>query len=309
MTGSQKGMLAAFSGNFIFGLSFLFSKKAFSAVESVLLSTNAEGASDIAVVLAIRFIFAFLLMTAALPLLKIKISFKGKPVWKLVLLGIFQPVIYFVCESYGLKMTGIVVSSVLIALVPIVCQLLSALILKEAPSFLQVVFCTLSVAGVSLVTLFSENSGNTYIAGIIFLVVAVISAAAFNIVSRNTAQIFTPFERTYFMFIVSSVFFLVYALISLKGDASLLIKPLTEPDFIVSILYLGGLSSVCAYLLINYSNTYLPLTRSTVFSNVITVVSTAAGFFVGETFNLPTVFGAVIIIFGVWGVQRFSKND
>ena len=116
-------MLAGFSGNFIFGLSFLFSTRAFKTAANLMENSGALSGADVPAVLSVRFIFAFLLMTALLPVLKIKLSFRGKPIFKLILLGVFQPVIYFIGESFGLKQTGIVVSSVMIALVPVLCQI------------------------------------------------------------------------------------------------------------------------------------------------------------------------------------------
>ena len=309
MTDSQKGTLAGFTGNFIFGLSFLFSARAFSAAKAALAGTGARAGADVPVVLAVRFVFAFLLMSALIPLLKIKLSFKGKPVYKLILIGIFQPVIYFICESFGLQMTGIVVSSVMIALVPVLCQILSAVFLKEIPNAKQVLCCVLSVAGVAAAAFFSGDGGQTYLVGILVLGIAVLSAGGFNVLSRGVSEVFTPFERTYFMFVVSAVFFTGYALVSVRFQPLLIVKPLADPSFLIPILYLGGLSSVVAYFFINYANTYLPLTRSAVFSNIITVVSTAAGFLSGERFNLYTLLACVLIVAGVWGVQHFAYAE
>ncbi len=303
MTQSQKGMLAGFSGNFIFGLSFLFSTRAFSVASDIFSAHGVQNGADVPAVLAVRFLFAFLLMTALRPLLKIKLDFRGKPVWKLILLGIFQPVIYFIGESFGLKQTGIVVSSVMIALVPVLCQLFSALLLHEAPSGWQILFCVLSVGGVVTVAVQGGAGGTTYVSGLVFLSVAVVSAVAFNLLSRELSTVFTPFERTYFMFIDAAVFFGLYALFAAHFDVTLILKPLAHADFVVSILYLGGLSSVFAYLMVNYANTYLPLTRSTVFSGVITVVSTVAGFAVGESCTPVRVFACLLILVGIYGVQ------
>lgn len=308
MTNTQKGMLAAFAGNFIFGLSFLFSTTAFDTAKNALSGSNVLPGADVPVVLAVRFAFAFVLMSVLIPILGIKINFRGKPVWKLILLGVFQPVIYFIGESFGLKMTGIVISSVMIALVPIICQALSAIFLSEMPNRLQVFFSIISVAGVAAVTIISsgDTGAKTYISGIIFLVVAVLSAAAFNVLGRSISEVFTPFERTYFMFIVSAVFFGIYAIFAVKFDFSLIVRPLASTDFVISILYLGGLSSVVAYFMINYANTYLPIARATIFSNVITVVSTTAGFAVGEKFRISTVLCCIVIVLGICAVQKFD---
>ena len=311
MNSSQKGMLASFLANFIFGLSFLFSTTAFNMVKACFVGEDVLPSADVPVVLAIRFLFALIIMTALMPVFKIKLKFKGKPVWKLVLLGVFQPVIYFVGESFGLKMTGIVISSIMIALVPIICQMFSALFLKDSPNLLQVVFSIVSVLGVIFATVSGSGtkSAKTYVVGIICLVVAVISAAAFNVLGRSISQVFTAFERTYFMFIVSAVFFSVYALFAVKGNVSLVMMPFKDTSFIISILYLGGLSSVLAYFMINYANTYLPVTRATIFSNIITVVSTTAGFIAERNFNVVCAVCCVVIVIGVWGVQYFAKNQ
>ena len=70
------------------------------------------------------------------------------------------------------------------------------------------------------------------------------------------------------------------------------------------------LSSVVAYLLINYSLKYLPVAASTIFGGLATVVSVLAGVFIGgETFTLPQALAAALILFGVWGVNRFRAEN
>ena len=309
MNHEKKGTLASLIGHFIFGFSFLFSSVAFSVAEECFAGQNVFPGADVPAMLAIRFSVAFLFMTAILPLLKKKICLKGKPIWKLVMLGFFQPVIYFIGESFGIKMTDIIISAVIIATVPVVVQIFSAVFLKESPTVAQVLFCILSIAGVCLITVFSgEANKKTYIIGVICLLIAVFAAVAFNIMGRSISKDFTPFERTYFMFIVGAIFFWMYALLAAKGDVLLILSPLKELKFIMVILYLSGFSSVGAYLLINYSNTYVPVTRTTAFANIIPVVSTVVGFMINKKFDFLIAACCVVIIIGVWGVQRFKKK-
>ena len=59
----------------------------------------------------------------------------------------------------------------------------------------------------------------------------------------------------------------------------------------------------------HYANTYLSLSRATVFSNVITVVSVFAGVvLLHEPFDGIMLAAALLIIGGIAGVQRFSKD-
>ena len=65
-------------------------------------------------------------------------------------------------------------------------------------------------------------------------------------------------------------------------------------------------------MLLNYANTYLPVAKTTAFSNITTVVSVIAGIiFLDEKLSLASLISAVMIIVGVWGVQILSvkKKD
>lgn len=72
---------------------------------------------------------------------------------------------------------------------------------------------------------------------------------------------------------------------------------------------LGVLSSVIAFLLLNYANTYLPVAKTTVFSNVTTIVSVIAGaIFLNERVTVTTVAATLMIVVGVFGVQKTGKK-
>lgn len=290
-------MLAAFGGNFIFGLSFLFTKTALAY-------------STPSVLLALRFLLAFLVMNVLLLTGKIKISLKGKPLGWLLLMGIFQPVLYFYFENYGLLYSNATFSSVMIALVPIASLVFGALFMKETPTVLQALCSAVSVGGVIFMALRQSAGGAITVWGILLLIGAVVSAVGFNVISRRSAEKVTAFERTYMMFLIGTVTFGGVAVIENFSTPWLLVSPLTNGSFVISLLYLGVLSSVAAFLMINYANTYLPLSRATVFSNVITVVSVFAGVvLLKENFDMYMLLATVMIILGIAGVQYFVPKN
>ena len=98
--------LAALAGYSIFGFSFLFSKTALNLTTPFVL-------------LAVRFLAAFLLLNILVLVGVIKLDLKGKPIKMLLVLGLVQPVLYFICESYGIAMTTASFSGVMIGLVPV----------------------------------------------------------------------------------------------------------------------------------------------------------------------------------------------
>ncbi|WML33717.1 EamA family transporter [Clostridium sp. OS1-26] len=68
--------------NFIFGLSFLFSKRALSVADPIAL-------------LSFRFLSAFLVMTLLIVFRVIKVNYKNKPIKWLDIISFIQSVIYF----------------------------------------------------------------------------------------------------------------------------------------------------------------------------------------------------------------------
>ncbi len=289
-------MLAAFGGNFIFGFSFLFSKTALEV-------------SSPSVLLAWRFLLAFVVMNVVLLTGKVKVSFRGKPLLWLLLMGAFQPVLYFYFENYGLLYSNATFSSVMIALVPIASLIFGACFMKERPTWLQTLCSVVSVGGVIWMALRQTAKGAITPLGIVLLVGAVISAVGFNVISRRSAGKVTAFERTYMMFLVGAVVFGVVAVAENIQQPSALILPLDDASFVIALLYLGVISSVAAFLMINYANTWLPLSRATVFSNVITVVSVFAGVvLLKEPFDVYMLLASVLIVGGIAGVQYFSAS-
>ena len=275
--------------------SFLFSKTAMQFASPLVL-------------IADRFTVAFVLLTAVMLIAGIKFHI-GKNVWKPIAMAMFQPVLYFVFESYGINMTTSSFSGVMISLIPIVSVIAGIFVLGEFPSFLQYLFCVLSVCGVIIMTVSTGGQGVITPLGVLCLFIAVVSCVAFNIFSRKISAEFTSFERTYAMTAVGAIVFNILALAESGGSVEAMLIPFKEPAFLVSVLYLGVLSSVVAFFLQNYSNTHLPVAKTSVFANISTVVSVLGGvIFLDEEFTLLSAVAVVMIIAGVTGVQLLKTR-
>lgn len=297
------GMLAAITGNAIFGFSFMFSKMALNVTTPF-------------VMLMWRFVAAFLLLNVVAllfgrrdgdgqPIHWLRFSLRGRDVRPLLWLGAVQPVGYFLCESYGISLTNSVVSGVIIALVPIVALGMGAAFLGEKPGLWQTLFALLSIVGVALLTLEQSAEGEVRALGVVLLFGAVLAGVVFNIISRKASATFSALERTYVMMLVAAVVFAGLAVWECRGDAALLVAPLGNGAFLGALGYLSGLSSIVAFLMLNYANTVLPIARTTSFCNLTTLISLLAGvLFLGEPFGLASAAGSALILGGVWGVQR-----
>ncbi len=293
----RRAMLATTVSHIFWGFSFMASRTALDTASMYLLLSH-------------RFLLAFLIMNVLILLGKGTISLKGKRIGMLLLLGLAEPVVYFFGEQYGILHSNTIFSGVMIAMIPLFCTLSAAPILKETPTLGQVLFSILSIGGVIGIGFMSNGSGALDWIGVAALVVAVISAAAYTLLSRGISQEFTPFERTYMMMGMGCVVFTAFAAVYCHGSLAAFVQPLGVRSYTLSILFLALFCSVGSYFLSAYSLTYMTVARETVFSNLTTAVSVFAGaVFLHEPFSLWGIVFCAMILLGIYGVQRTAKKE
>ena len=298
-------MLGALTGNSIFGFSFMFSRMAL-------------GVTSPFVMLMVRFILAAALLGVIALIASrkgdwrdengeihwLRFSLRGQSILPLLVLGMVQPVAYFLCESYGISMTNATFSGVIIALVPIVALVAGALVLREIPSRAQVGWSLVSIAGVVMMTLQQSADGAIRPLGVLMLFGAVVSGVTYNILSRRMSAQFSALERTVVMMAVAAVVFTLLAVIECRNEPARLIAPLANGTFMMAMLYLSVLSSIVAFLMINFASNTLPVAKTTAFCNLTTAISMFAGVvFLHEPFGLVSLAASAMIILGVWKVQ------
>ena len=292
MSDERRGMIAATVSFSLFGFSFLFSKMALNLTEP-------------AILLFARFFVTFAALNLMLVFRLGKLNLKGKNVLPALLLGIIQPVLYFVFENYGLKYTTASFTGMFSASIPIFSAVLGALFLKERPNWRQWAFIAVSITGVLMISVGGSGGRNT-LPGVVCLVLAYLMGAIYMLLSRRFSRTFTAFEMTYMMFLVGFVFFTGMALVQYRAAAlPLVLSALGHRDFVAAALYLGLGSSVGAFLLANYALARLPVARATIFGNLSSMVSVLAGVvFLGEPFGPVQAVAFALILGGVWGVNR-----
>jgi drug/metabolite transporter (DMT)-like permease len=299
-TGIFLPYLAGLAMATIFGLSFMFTKQALETLPAMLL-------------LSCRFVLASLLLTLLWGMGLIKLSFKGKPFKQLLMLSFFQPIAYFIFETIGVKLTSSSEAGIMIALIPVVVTILAAIFLDEKPGRVQLVFILASVLGVAFISLMSGSSNSSsHFAGLFCLLGAVLAGSTYSILSRKLSNNYTPVEITFVMMWTGAAVFSIVAAASgiISGELHKYPAYMSTSGTLIPILYLGILSSVCAFFMLNYMLSKLPATNSVVFSNLTTVISIAAGVFVRhEAFHWYQLAGGIMIILGVWGTNRYKPKQ
>lgn len=277
----------------IFGFSFLVTKGALDVLDPLELLFS-------------RFLVAALTMSVLAAFGVIRLRYAGKPRGALALTCLFQPVLYFLCETYGVRESATSTAGMILGALPATSALLGLLVLKEKVSRLQMAGLALSVAGVGFIAYAQGgSSGSDGLRGVLLLFGAMASAAFFNVFSRSASRHYSDLERTFAMMWTGAITFGAATLFSgLSGGAEADL-PGRMLQAWPALAYLGLLSSVVAFFLINVTLTRLKASQSAVFANLVTVITVAAGVALrGEPFGFPQAAGAIMIVTGVWAANR-----
>lgn len=296
----MKPYIAAFLSSCLFGLSFTFSRSALQHVDAMQM-------------LAFRFVIAAALMHILRAMGVIKVELRLKQMGPLLVMGVIQPVLYFIFETVGIALTSASEASIVVALIPVFTVFFAIFFLKERPTALRLTFAAVSVSGVILIALveaLGKTSGN--LLGLLILLGAPISAACFTVLSRYFSVRYRPAEITFVMMNLSAVVFTTLAIAeqAYKGQLSTFFAPLTLPPVWMAILYLGVGSSVGAFFLTNYTLSKIEASQMSVFNNLTTLIAVVAAVVIlREPLHWYHVVGGALIITGVWGTTTAAAKQ
>ncbi len=293
------GCLCAFTCETIYGLSYLFTKQA------------TESASALAL-LGWRFVIAALVMSLCACFSLIKIQLKGKALRPLLLIALFNPGLYFIGETLGIRYTTASESGVILACIPVASLIASALILHEKPHRQQVLGILVTLAGVLVTVLAVGVSSSLSVPGYLLLLGSIIVYALYC-VYVDKASAFSGGEITYVMLVAGAGLFSVLALgeAVLTGNvADLLQLPFTDSGFRTAVLYQAVASSVMGVFLSNLAIAKIGVNRTSSFIGVSTVVSILAGAVIlKEPFTAYQVVGAAVILAGIYIANTYHEKE
>lgn len=224
-----------------------------------------------------------------------------KDIWKFLLLALFEPLIYFFCETYGIKETGSpTISAMIIASVPIFSVGAGALFFKERISILNGFGIAVTLAGICLVLLKQggdEGVPQNFILGVVLLMIAVFSEVGHASLTKLLADGYKPQVFVMYQFLIGTVYFLPFFLT--RGienfDARLVSWEVLEP-----ILCLAVLCSSLAFSLWAMAIKKLGVGKSSVFLAMMCVATALVAEVIGrEHLSLFQWLGVFIAVLGI----------
>jgi drug/metabolite transporter (DMT)-like permease len=257
------------------------------------------------ITITLRSFFAAILLFAGLKISKKSVKIASSDYKTLFLLALLNPFLYFIFESYGLKYSSPVTSAGIIALIPVFTGMMAFFALREKLNVLNISGIILSFCGVWLL-LYTKNMnfGATWY-GVLFLFLAVASSVVYAAFIQKIAIKYNPFTVIAWQNLIGSLLFLPIALVF--GAKQLMTTAVTV-ELITSFLLLLIFASVLAFPFYTFAIKSLGVSRASVFSNLIPVVTIVVSFFMlHESITFYKAGGTALVILGVFLAQTNKK--
>ena len=220
----------------------------------------------------------------------------------------FEPFLYFLGETFGLKITNSpTLCSVIIATIPVFALIVGQIFFKEKLSRLNKVGIFVAVAGVVAFIILGGSLHTDYLYGIAVLFLAVAGSTGYTAICKKLVdKRYNAFTIVTWQFILAIGFFLIPFLIwdAPTWTPAYLSWPVLRP-----ILALAVLCSGVAFVLYAACVDRIGMTRTTVFLPLVAIVSAVAATLMGQDTLKPLqMAGIVVAMAGVVMAQSTKET-
>lgn len=155
----------------------------------------------------VRIFIAGLVLLVVNLLIGNNLKMKKQDLPKFLLLALFEPFIYFVAETYGIRFTeSPTISALLIAASPIFSVAVGVVIFKEKFTFFNMLGILICLGGIVMVTLCHERMGDAFLLGLLLLVVAVLAEVGHASFTKLLSDTYNPLVIVMYQFMIGSIF-------------------------------------------------------------------------------------------------------
>ena len=234
---------------------------------------------------------------------------KSEDLWKFALLSLFEPLVYFLCETYGIKETGSpTISAMIIASVPVFSVGAGWIFFKERVSVLNCLGIAVTFLGIFLV-LRSQTACGTpenFALGVALLALAVLAEVGHATMTKCLSSAYRPQVIVMYQFLIGAVYMLPLFLVKGLEDY--------QPRFlsweaIRPILCLALLCSSLAFSLWAMTIKRLGVAKSSVFLAMMCVATALVAEVIGrEHLCLIQWVGIAVAVVGIVLSQYTTCN-
>lgn len=222
----------------------------------------------------------------------------------LALMAFFEPFIYFIGETYGMKATNsAVLSAVVIATIPVFSLFAERILYKVPLTVLKIFGTAITIPGIVMVIMKDgEGTSVEHFYGILLLFMAVGGSIGYSSVVKKLSGRYNTITITTYQFVIGSMFFLpLFLTYGIDGLNSTFFSMEVMAPLLALTLLCSCLSFACWVASIKR----LGMTKTNIFSALIPAVSALGAAMLGqEEITLITIAGIAVVISGVTVAQK-----
>lgn len=241
-----------------------------------------------------RFVIASLILPLIALATKTSLRVRTKDLPLLAFSGLTGITFYFFFENNGIMRLSASESSIIIGTIPVLTLIVDILLYKRKPSPSVALGILLSFLGVALIVLRSEAAAASP-GGYLFMVGAAASWVLYSFLTKPFSGAYPLLSITFWQIFFGTLGCLPFALLERQDFSGI------GAATILNVLFLGVLASAFGYWLYVIVLDRLGASRSSVFINLIPVVSIVASFILlGERLAPLQLAGGAVTIAGVY---------
>ena len=254
----------------------------------------------------VRTLLAGVLLLVLNKAARLGMRMRKKDIGKFLLLALCMPLVYFICETYGLQLTqSPTITSLIIATNPLFAMGAGMLIFKEHFSRLNILGVFVTLAGLFLVTWTRTETGPWFWAGVAVLFLAVISEVSQIAFTKSLSSTYAPSVIVMYQFLLGAVLFL--PLFLSKGMAHFDASLYLSWKVVYPTLALALLCSATTFTFWAYAIARLGVAHTSVFLAVVPLVTAVLSFLFGdERLALLQWAGLAVGLVGIYLTQTES---
>ena len=306
----NKGIIVHIAGviaMIIWGLSFIWSSQTYKSLNPT-------------ATIFLRLVIATAFFSAILFSFRLNEKIRREHLKLFAIAALFEPFLYFIFEGYGLIYTSPIISSAIIAMIPLVTPIAAAIFLKERLSAMNIVGLIVSFTGVIVMLLNKDMELSASPLGIMFLFLTVLVAVGYSIALIKLTDLYKPMTVTWMQNIIGMIYFIPLVFIMEKFMPS---------DFgnvrayIVPLVCLGIFCSAIAYALWAYAYSKLGASKANVYTNLIPVFTAIFSYIIlifnrdnmdisdieAYELNMQKIAGIALVGGGLFLSQKKSRKD
>lgn len=217
-----------------------------------------------------------------------------------MLSGIAAGSLYFITENYALRLTTTANVSLLSSISPIFTTILTAIVFKQAIKLGVMVGSAVAFAGVACIILSSGGNLEFNPDGDLLALSSALSWAVYSVVIKRLTPNYNTFFITRKLFFYGVVSAIPLLLLQNEPMHLHLLFDLGNPQYILNLLFLVIMCSICAYLIWNESmKTLGPVTTNNYLYGQPIVTMIVAFIVFNEKIYMLGYVGAILIIAGL----------